>query len=61
MTIEILQHTIEYNYFGNEKMILPESEEEHIREEIKEGFKAGELRYYDSETDEEFSGWWEIV
>ena len=61
MTTEILLHDINYNYFDNEEMTLPESEEEHIRQEIIKGYWCGELQYFDSITDEEFSGWWRIV
>lgn len=60
MKTRILFHEIEYWYEENPNMELPESEEEYIKEMINKGYSSGQLVYYDSETEEEHYGWWQI-
>ncbi|MGV4321274.1 hypothetical protein [Bacillus mojavensis] len=61
MKKEILFHTIEYWYEMHPNMALPESEEEHIKQMINEGYREGELNYNDNETEKQYYGWWKIV
>lgn len=60
MKTEILFHEVEYWYNYEPEMELQETDREHIIYMINEGNSSGELNYLDSETDEEFSGWWQI-
>lgn len=60
MITQILQHNIKYTYFYW-NMDLSESEEEHIKEKIIDGYSGGELCYFDMDKQEENRGWWEIV
>lgn len=55
---DILQHDVYYHYENEEE--LSESEEEHIKGMITQGFNAGELNHI-GENDEENNGWWKIV
>lgn len=57
---EILLHPIEYYFRNDSERELTESDEEHIKQMITEGYVEGELNSYDPETEEEFSGWWKI-
>lgn len=59
---KILLHNIEWWYrddYHKEIDELPESEEEHIKQSIIDGFHSGELNYYD-ENENNHRGWWEI-
>jgi len=55
--IEILQHTVKYYY--NNDMDMPESEEEHVKNMIIEGYNQGELNTIGEDGDET-RGWWQI-
>lgn len=57
--VEILFHTISYYYDNNQ--VMPEREEEHVKEMINNGYKAGELSYLGTDSNEEIRGWWSIV
>lgn len=60
MKTEILFHEIHYRYDKNPKMILQDSDRDHIVLMIGEGYREGELNYRSSETGEEYTGWWRI-
>ncbi|MGE7305768.1 hypothetical protein ACQKJG_18265 [Priestia megaterium] len=60
MKTEILFHTVEYWYEMHPNMELPESEEEYIKYMINQGYREGELNYYDSENEKTYYGWWKI-
>ncbi len=55
-TIEVLQHTIQYNYqdWSGEP---DEDDIEHLQEMITAGYNQGEL----NTGEEEYRGWWKIV
>jgi len=57
-SVEILQHTVKY-YYDND-MVMPDIEEEHVKEMIIEGYSAGELNYLTNKG-KEVRGYWEIV
>lgn len=59
METQILLHNIKYAYFYYD-LELPESEEEHIEQMIRDGFRCGELNHYDIDKGDN-RGWWEIV
>lgn len=60
MRTNILFHEVEYWYNDYPEMELKESDREHIIYMINNGYSSGELNYYDSETDKEYYGWWQI-
>lgn len=49
---------VEYNYFDGSLIDERESEIEHIRDMLLDGYLQGELNYYDSKTENEIKGWW---
>ena len=51
--VEVLFHTISY-YYGKDQEI-PESEQEHVKQMIIDGYSSGEL------NDDGNYGWWHIV
>lgn len=57
----ILGHDVSYWYRDFDPLEMPESEVEHVKEMIRDGYVCGELCYYDNETEAESRGWWEIV
>lgn len=63
-TARICAHRIEWWYEDNEDLPeikeLPESEEEHIKKMLCDGYNQGELCYNDGEHDQEYYGWWKI-
>jgi hypothetical protein len=66
--IEILLHPISFYYKGDEPLPeddlpMPESEQEHVREMIEQGYYAGELNYVRGFGEEikEWTGWWQII
>lgn len=58
-SINILQHTIKYYYENGQDM--PDHEEEHVKDMIIKGFNSGQLVDFDTEKEQEITGWWEIV
>jgi len=58
-SVEILQHTVKY-YYDND-MVMPDIEEEHVKEMIIEGYNQGELNYLMPDGNTEMRGWWQIV
>jgi len=57
--IEICQHNISYYYRGyNGEMV--ESEQEHVKEMICEGYNQGELCMLNDNGTKEYRGWWHI-
>jgi uncharacterized protein YciU (UPF0263 family) len=62
MKTEILLHNIEFNWRdGNELRQLSETDEEHIKNCIKDEYIEGELNQFDHENQKEIRGWWNIV
>jgi hypothetical protein len=57
--IEICSHNISYYYKGYDGE-MPESEQEHVKELICEGFNQGELCMYNHSGTKEYRGWWHI-
>lgn len=57
-TIEILQHNIEYFYDTEQEM--PESEREHVKRSIIDGYREGQLVYMMPDGSSNI-GWWKIV
>ena len=58
----ILHHRIGWHYIDSfNPSELPESEEEHIKEMIKEGYSSGQLVYTLPKGKIEHIGWWEII
>jgi hypothetical protein len=47
-------------YYHNGMDYLPESEQEHIEEEVEKGFIEGELNYYSPYKGEETRGYWKL-
>lgn len=60
MITEILQHEIDYFFREDDTRELDECDIEHIENMIKEGYSSGELCQHNSNTDEEYRGWWGI-
>ncbi len=56
MQTNILQHTINYNFFEEDNLKLDDSNEEHIAYMITQGYAEGEL----NQGDDEVRGWWSI-
>jgi hypothetical protein len=50
---------IRFNYH-NGMDYLPESEQDHIEEEVEKGFIEGELNYYNPDRGEEVRGYWKL-
>ena len=62
METEILLHTIEYSWEGDEDHNLQESDIDHIKKCIEDGCNQGQLCQTDEENGEvENIGWWKIV
>ena len=54
--IEILFHTI--NYWYDNGMYMPPSDQQHIKDQINEGYNQGQLVCeYENKT---INGWWSI-
>lgn len=60
METNILFHEIEYWFEGLPERELTESDKKHIEYMINNGYSSGELVSYDSVTDAEHYGWWQI-
>jgi hypothetical protein len=64
-TIEnICAHRIEFNYHSSSKNATPnDSEIEHVREQLNDNYKQGELCMIKliNNREYEFRGWWKIV
>jgi hypothetical protein len=59
--IEILQHDIYYWYKDGYKSDMDESDQEHIKKMIEEGYREGELCTTDKDNpDKTHYGWWSI-
>lgn len=61
LSIEILQHKVEYWYDKHPEKEMNQIDLEHVCNMIKEGYSSGELLQYDDGLNETFRGWWEIV
>ena len=60
-TTYILRHEICYWYENTDMPELPDSEEEHIKRMIIDGYHSGELCYDDVDEGITHYGWWKIV
>ena len=58
-TIEILQHNISYCYRDYDGE-MNETEQEHVKEMIVEGYGQGELCMLGKDGMTEYRGWWKI-
>ena len=54
----LCQHNISYYYDDDQK--IPEHEEEHVKDMIRDGYRGGELNCL-MPDDSENRGWWSIV
>ena len=57
--INILKHNISYSYRDYDG-IMDESEEEHVKDMIIDGYSSGELCMLGEDGNTEYRGWWEI-
>lgn len=56
---EIYGHRIRYHYDGEGAPdTMDEASVEHVGQLLEQDFREGELSYYDSATDTQYSGWW---
>jgi hypothetical protein len=58
-TVEILQHNISY-YYREYDGEMPESDQDHIKECIEQGYNQGELCFVGDDGNTEYRGWWHI-
>lgn len=61
LSVEILQHKVEYWFRDEPELEVNECDIEHLEQMIKEGYSSGELCQYDCEKEEEYRGWWKII
>ncbi|WP_368900819.1 hypothetical protein [Oceanobacillus oncorhynchi] len=60
MIEKILFHNVQYWFEENKAKQLSDIDIEYIKEMINNGYSSGQLVSYDSETDKESYGWWQI-
>lgn len=60
MAEELAGHSIEYSYRDVPEGKRIDIDEAHVKGMILEGYHSGELCHYDSDTEEEYRGWWSI-
>jgi hypothetical protein len=58
--IKILQHRVEYSYRDEYEGEISESDVDHIKGMIDEGYREGELCTF-NDAEETHYGWWKIV